>query len=468
MGLDYFRMLVKKRQSIMDDIDDMGPAESQPLGDSMAYSQILERQAPTEVTTRHMQPSNGSSFGPSQEIRIPLSVQHGVFVASDSVCLNFTCQLDRTATAADASIGLDGGAGAVVREIAVYGPTGNVINRVSEYNKLNWVMDSYTRPAVDQIAMDGFSFVAAGAGLIPAAGDRTDSGSDTGTRQFTLRLSRVGLFNCDRLIPLGFTAGAPVSVSIILESTAQAITASSASTSVSYSLSDVSISMDCITYSSAVTSQFESLVQQIGGVQWASKPDSHFKMAGQTALGTSSNISVQIPVREKSTNYLVTTLHPNSTQNVQASRSITGLINRGLTEYSHSIGGLQFPPKPVKLSATHMGEHIRQYQRVLGKLNDPQFHNILTYAQIGDDAGGTASRTLYSTDKDKGSLFAIWQSFQPERNKLENGLALNDSSLNVILQATGATMTESTICTTFVNSDAIYTLTASGELLVSS
>ena len=224
--------------------------------------------------------------------------------------------------------------------------------------------------------------------------------------------------------------------------------------------------MNVIQFNSDVTSQFEQLLSTLGGVQLHS--GSHWKLASSQAFTGASSLSLQIPVRERSTKMLLTTLHDQTKHNARGNFSISGKTARVMTEYQLKLAGMGFPVTPVTLSKTRQGGALKEIQKALGTTQNPQLATMLVDGD-GSDAGVLASRTYYPAT-DIGCAFAIVSPLSVETNNgLETGLDTSNQSSNFSLDCkiTAATST-TTIANTWSNSDAIFTLTSSGTILVSS
>lgn len=463
--------------------DDSQAPDVMPLGEKLSYSTLIERSAPAEMSTRSFQASNGSVHNSGTEIRIPLSVSANTFVDTSSIRLNFGVTASRNApsgTLADDAL-LDGGALSLIREITIISSDGSIVDRVSSYNILANAMNNLTRDPDMATAFsqyDGYHGTPKNCVKLSFAA----AGTTSTKHHFTTPLPYVGVFSLDRYLPLGYLAGSSLTVSLLLESPTTAMNITGGANRpdlVSFQLSDVNISMNCIHYNQSTSNSFQSLVQSIGGVQMASKAHGHFKLAATQVMDTSTQHSFQVPVRERSCNYLVTTLHDNARLVDSNSFSISGRVSRDIIEVNHSISGLSFPPVPITIGQQRQGELWTEISKAL---------NIKTTcvdsSQIGDENGDgdVDARALYpritgnvsggTTTKSEtaGCMFAIVQSFDIDaQNMLESGIDLSGQSANVVLNVRcGSTPSASSIVNSWVESTCIYTLTSSGTLVSSS
>lgn len=466
-------------------------ANPAPLPPQMKFSQLIERSAPATIQEREFSTTNGSTFSPanSKEMRFAVQVAHGTFVDPRHSYFSFDVEMKvATVTASKRTIGnIDGGVVSLIQDIAIIGSDGAILERITNQNLIAQALKCVTAHKATQ---DGMQAITEGSnGTAPNLGcqflfDNTGSTSATAnmtqTKRFNFTLNTSALLNSDKYLPLGFLQGSALSISLTLADDNTALSnVSTASGSyevaqgLSYQVRNATYNASCITYDSATTSLFTSLLQEIGGVQ--------IHGVGVQQLGTNSipagagtsNHTISLPCRNRSTIALVHLMHDSVKLVSQTRHSISERTCRLLSEYSHSIGGVRYPIADVTLSTNNPAQGITEIQKVFYNMGDVNSGGLL-HNGVDSTAAGDAGTFKYYPTSDVGCGFLVMQGFQSAPGSgMESGLDLSSQSSNVdykfkMTSVAASSSAGATNISSYSVCDQIFTFTASGVIVVSS
>ena len=349
----------------------------------LRYSDILKVGSPlADLQYNTLIPSNGSTFSPQQQIRIPFNVPTDSFVNLKGAYIKFQVN-NTTATASGATtpgkIALDpqAGIGAIIDTWRIHSGTGALIEEVQHYNAIYALMSNLTPPQHTQSSLniqDGSSESALTQQSVCGAGSA--SAVDEATRVSILRTKSAtfthipmsGFFQSDRLCPLGFATGTAYIEITLPQAGTPFISDNDEASAISWTISNVELHCPVLRMSSEFNNSFRQLLASGLPINWHSQ----------------SFHNVQTNVASGST--------------VSARKSL------GITEYNYTIGGLRMPSKNVVIKNTADNNDLGEvYANLVGCLSN--LGNIYSATGINrdtfivaDETSAVASKIAYALD----------------------------------------------------------------------
>jgi hypothetical protein len=241
---------------------------------------------------------------------------------------------------------------------------------------------------------------------------------------------------------------------------------------VSYEITNVELVCQTVYFDSALNNTFGAMLGQIGGVQYHSTGYNSVV----NVIGASNNLNVNIPVRAMSLKGLLYSLQDTATVTNQGSYSLSTRLARTMKDFVQYIGGASYPLRKIDISGTNQGHMLSEVLKLFNNLHNIHAGNSLidgpgSTNKTGASAGDAASAAYYpSGGAGNACAFAFGYLFENFNGQnMISGLDMSSQSMPVNLRCNFATTpTVTSILTTFVHSDVIYTLTADGVIRVTS
>lgn len=466
-------------------MNDGGGESAQPLPPQMRYSELLETAAPAVIQERRFSPSNGSEFAfdNAREIRIPISVSHGQFVDPLHSYMSFDVAIihkDTASTPTAATLNISGGVESLIQDFSVIGSDGTILERIVDNNHIAAAMKAirYHKTFAETTSplTEGYHHTPnLGAKYTSIAGAAGDGA--VATKTFTFNLSLSALLNSDKYLPLGFLSGSALTLSMTLAAPSQVLCVTApasipATKSITYSVRNAAYVASVLTYSPSVTNLFQSLLNEIGGVQISGH---HIAQIGTNTLSsaataTAGNYTFSLPCRAKSTKALIHLIRDGGELLDLQKDCINSRRTRKVTSVQHSIGGIRYPIAPINLSVSDPSQLIQQIHKTFYSVGDSGQGGLLKLGDGDSTVQGAAGVMDFYPTNDVSCGFLIVQGFEsaPGAAGLSSGLDLSQQSSNVDLQLTMTpSSTTSTQISSFVLRLATFTFTSAGTVLVS-
>jgi hypothetical protein len=378
----------------------------------LRYSDILKVGSPlADLQYNTLIPSNGSTFSPQQQIRIPFNVPTDSFCNLKGAYIKLKVN-NNTASATGATtpgkIALDpqAGIGAVIDTWRIYSGTGALIEEIQHYNAIYALMSNLSPPQHTQSSLniqDGASESALTEQSVCGAGN--NAVVDSATRVSILRTASAtfthvpmsGLFQSDRLCPFGFATGtAYVEITLPSENMPFIVDSDEASTP-SWTISEVELHVPVLRMSAEFNNSFRQLLASGLPINWHSQ--SFHNVQTNIASGTTGSTTLTMATRKRSVKSVITMFRESSDLTDKKVDSASARKALGITEYSYTIGGMKMPSKNIKVGATDLGE---AYANLVGCLSN--LGNIYSATGMNRDTfyltdnGNVASKIAYALD----------------------------------------------------------------------
>ena len=281
-------------------------------------------------------PSNGGSFQPNQEVRVPFNVPADCFVDMKRAYLKMTITND---SAADTWL-LDpiAGVGAFIDTFRVIGGTGAIMEGVS-HNLVN--LASASNPA-------GVAADTANAQTIAAGASKTLTHSPVSA-----------FFNADKYMPLGFTQGSSyLSLTMSSANTPLKCLTGAAVQTGNWTISNVELHLPILRPGAEFAGNFRTLLA-------SGMPINIHSVGFQN---TQQNISAQstgtqtltFSTRKRSVKSLMTIFRINAALTSSLEDSASARKSLDITRYQYSVGGIRIPSQEIQVegraAANDIGE----------------------------------------------------------------------------------------------------------------
>ena len=378
----------------------------------LRYSDILKVGSPlADLQYNTLIPSNGSTFSPQQQIRIPFNVPTDSFCNLKGAYLKLKVN-NNTAASSGATtpgkIALDpfAGVGAVIDTWRIYSGTGALIEEIQHYNAIYALMANLSPPQHTQSSLniqDGTSESSLTEQAVCGAG--ADNVVDQSARVHILRtksetfthIPMSGLFQSDRLCPFGFATGtAYIEITLPGENMPFIVDNDDANTP-AWTISEVELHVPVLRMSAEFNNSFRQLLASGLPINWHSQ--SFHNVQTNVASGTTGSTTLTMATRKRSVKSVITMFRESSDLTDKKVDSSSSRKALGISEYSYTIGGMKMPSKNIKVGATDPGE---AYANLVGCLSN--LGNIYSATGMNrdtfylTDAGNVGSKIAYALD----------------------------------------------------------------------
>ena len=337
----------------------------------LRYSDQIPQMAPQmDFNYNVMIPSNGSTFSPSQEVRIPINVPADSFVDMKRAYLKFKLNNTTATVHANNAMQLDptiGGA-AVIDTFRVVSGTGALLEETQHYNALVSVMRINQNEGVR--ASRGSLTEGSSATPLTAKSQSTIAGDTVGNGVFGRQSVAAGasiilchepvsaVFNADKLMPFGYTQGTSY-ISLTLADVNAAISAYSVLntvTSLTWTVSEFELHLPVLRPGAEFANNFRTLIQSGLPINIHSVG---FQNSQQNiAAGASGMNTITFSTRKRSVKSVLCGLRINSMLTNQKCDSASCWKNNEITEYQYSVGGRRIPSAPIKVNSALDGQDL--------------------------------------------------------------------------------------------------------------
>ena len=383
----------------------------------LRYSDILKVGSPlADLQYNTLIPSNGSTFSPQQQIRIPFNVPTDSFVNLKGAYIKFQVN-NTTATASGATtpgkIALDpqAGIGAIIDTWRIHSGTGALIEEVQHYNAIYALMSNLTPPQHTQSSLniqDGSSESALTQQSVCGAGSA--SAVDEATRVSILRTKSAtfthipmsGFFQSDRLCPLGFATGTAYIEITLPQAGTPFISDNDEASAISWTISNVELHCPVLRMSSEFNNSFRQLLASGLPINWHSQ--SFHNVQTNVASGSTGSTTLTMATRKRSVKSVITLFRKSADIIDDNVDSVSARKSLGITEYNYTIGGLRMPSKNVVIKNTADNNDLGEvYANLVGCLSN--LGNIYSATGINrdtfivaDETSAVASKIAYALD----------------------------------------------------------------------
>lgn len=309
-------------------------------------------------------PSNGGTFGPNNEVRIPINVPADSFCDMKKAYLKFKVTMAGTAAANSvARIDPYAGAASFISTFRVVSGTGALLSETQHYDALVAIMRMYengqvvsSRRAVTEGLTQTPSTCLA---ISKAAGEANADFS--GQQSIALgNASRVfchepidPVFNADKLMPFGYTQGTSY-VSLQLNTLNGALTqANDATNAGTWSISEFELVVPVLRPGPEFANNFRTLIQSGLPINIHSVG---FQNSQQNIAENATGMeTITFSTRKRSVKSVMTALRINAQLSSKLVNSSCGFKTNDAVDYQYSIGGKRMPAAPIKVSGLGNG-----------------------------------------------------------------------------------------------------------------
>lgn len=379
----------------------------------LRYSDILKVGSPlADLQYNTLIPSNGSTFSPQQQIRIPFNVPTDAFCNLKGAYLKLKVN-NNTANASGATtpgkIALDpqAGIGAVIDTFRVVSGTGALIEEIQHYNAIYALMSNLTPPQHTQSSLniqDGTAESALTQQSVCGAGsnavvDETGRVAILRTESATFtHIPMSGFFQSDRLCPLGFATGTAYVEITLPSASTPFISDSDEASTIAWTVSNVELHVPVLRMSPEFNNSFRQLLASGIPINWHSQ--SFHNVQTNVASGTTGSTTLTMATRKRSVKSVITIFRKNADLTDDNVDSVSARKSLGISEYNYTIGGLKMPSKNIACSTTDKGE---VYANLVGCLSN--LGNIYSASgmnrdtfYLASDVGNVADKIAYALD----------------------------------------------------------------------
>lgn len=453
----------------------------------LRYSDMIKVGTPIADTQIHtLIPSNGGTFSPNQQIRIPFNIPTDSFANLKGAYLNYTITNSTTNSKKlylDPVVGGAGiidtwrvvsGTGALLEEIqhysVIYGICADMVSEDHRANHLAIMERSSATPAVAAGLSQG---LAAGTDLTAVAG----RGNNIIPGDGNVRISHKpmsGLFNADRLCPLGFATGTSyVEITLPSVNNPFMVSAGDVGETLGWTISNVELVCPVLRMGSEFNSSFRQLLSAGVPINWHSTSYHNVQSSVSQGVGQITNT---VSARKRSVKSIISCLRRTADLTSNAVDSNTVRRSGGITQWNYEVGGIQYPAKDIKqnsaraitASGLNFGENFAQLMNCFANLG-----NIYTGTCIAQDT------FIASNDLEKASKISYGLDLESYgHSDVQSGKNLANQGLPIVFNATInksaatsflAAADTTGLLDTFLMYDVIYTLDGvSGTISASS
>jgi hypothetical protein len=369
----------------------------------LRYSDILKVGSPLADLQYHtLIPSNGSTFSPQQQIRIPFNVPTDAFCNLKGAYLKLKVN-NNTASGAGATtpgkIALDpqAGIGAVIDTWRIHSGTGALIEEIQHYNAIYALMSNMTPPTHTQSSLniqDGASESALTQVSVSSLGGTLGNANvvDEATRVSILRtgsetfthIPMSGFFQSDRLCPLGFATGTAYVEITLPSASTPFIKDSDDVNTIAWTISNVELHVPVLRMSAEFNNSFRQLLASGLPINWHSQ--SFHNVQTNISSGTTGSTTLTMATRKRSVKSVISIFRKNTDLTEDKVDSVSARKSLGCSEYHYTVGGLRMPSKNIAVATNDVGE---AYANLVGCLSN--LGNIYSATGMNRD-------TFYNSD----------------------------------------------------------------------
>lgn len=379
----------------------------------LRYSDILKVGSPLADLQYHtLIPSNGGTFSPQQQIRIPFNVPTDAFCNLKGAYIKMKIN-NTTATASGATtpgkIALDpqAGVGAIIDTWRIHSGTGALIEEIQHYNAIYALMSNLTPPQHTQSSLniqDGTAESALTQQSVCGAGDNAvvdETGRVSILRTESATFTHIpmsGFFQSDRLCPLGFATGTAYIEITLPSASTPFISDNDEASAIAWTVSNVELHVPVLRMSSEFNNSFRQLLASGLPINWHSQ--SFHNVQTNVASGSSGSTTLTMATRKRSVKSVITMFRKSADLTDDNVDSVSARKSLGITEYNYTVGGLRMPSKNIACSTTDKGE---VYANLVGCLSN--LGNIYSASgmnrdtfYLASDVGNVADKIAYALD----------------------------------------------------------------------
>jgi len=272
-----------------------------------------------------------------------------------------------------------------------------------------------------------------------------------------------GLFQADRLCPLGFSTGtAYIEMTLPAAATPFCKDANDVN-AIAWSISNVELHVPVLRMSSDFNMSFRQLLSTGLPINWASQ--SFHNVQASVGSGSTGQTTLTMATRKRSVKSVISLFRASTELTNEKVDSISARKSLGISEYNYTVGGMRMPSKNVAVGATDLGEVYANLQGCmsnLGNVNSASGMNRDTFI-LASDVGTVASKVAYALD-----LEAYGHS------DVQSGKNLSGQGLPLVFEASlgsgdaNAAATLDVLQDCYLLHDVIYSLQSDGSLSSSS
>jgi len=310
-------------------------------------------------------PSNGGTFGPNNEIRLPINVPADSFCDMKKAYLKFKVTMAGT-VAANSVNHIDPYAGGAqfISTFRVVSGTGALLSETQHYDALVAIMRMYENSdvlATRRAVTEGTTQTPATCRVVSKKDGRPVA-EITGQQSIALgNASRVfchepidPVFNADKLMPFGYTQGTTY-VSLQLNTLngglCQASDATNAATG--WTISEVELIMPVLRPGPEFANNFRTLIQSGLPINIHSVG---FQNSQQNLAENATGMeTITFSTRKRSVKSVMTALRINELLSDGKCNSASGFKTNDAIDFQYSIGGKRMPAAPIKVSGETNG-----------------------------------------------------------------------------------------------------------------
>jgi len=335
----------------------------------LRYSDQIPQMSPQmDFNYITMIPSNGASFSPNQEVRIPINVPTDSFVDMKRAYIKFKLTNNAAAGGAnDGAVLLDPviGAASIISTFRVVSGTGALLEEIQHYDALCAIMNNHKNADVRQsrsaICMGSSQVPMTAESISVSAGLVANANNVGGKQKLNATNSKIfyhepvsAVFNADKLFPFGYTQGTSY-VSLQLNSgTGGVCQFSDASNSAAtWTASEWELYLPVLRPGAEFANNFRTLIQSglpinIHSVGFQNSQQN----IGQNATGMQT---VTFSTRKRSVKSIMTALRVNAQLSLVTCNSSSGFKHNDAVDYQYSVGGRRIPSAPIKVATATNG-----------------------------------------------------------------------------------------------------------------
>ncbi len=448
----------------MDEFQQMDePTQDGAVPKALNYSDVMQAGTPVgdmQIVTNL--PNNGQTFSPSQTVSFSVNVPVNSFADFKRSYLKF--KVNNTGGTNKIFLDRACGAVAIIDSIKILSPTGAVISDIQHYGALAAMLSDYSSPG----HVDGSLNIIEGASKAPLG--LAPIGTPTGTISNRTEIAHStsksfchtlhgGLFNCDRLLPLGFVNG-QLQIQIQLNTLGGGITVET-SKATTWTASDWEFHIPVVRTDEAFNTNLRQLMGS--GVNLNIHMKDWVNQQAVVSSGTVSTTNILLANRKRSVNAVFAMFRPSASLSEIVHESVSARRTCGVQAYQYSIAGVEMPSKQVTGSTTDIGEYMVNTMMALDKIGYGKSSSVATdanYYNATDTTNGSLAVYALDLDAYKGVLSG---------KNLSSAMPLIFKP--TLSSGTGnhAAATGAVVCDVFSHFDAIMTLSGpTGSLTVSS
>ena len=379
----------------------------------LRYSDILKVGSPLADLQYHtLIPSNGNTYSPNQSIRLPFNVPTDSFCNLKGAYIKFTVNnttLSATGATTPGKIALDPQAGiaSVIDKWSIYSGTGSLIEEIQHYNAIYALMCNLSPPPHTTSSLniqDGSSEAAVT--QQSAAGSGSASVVDETTRVSILRtksktfthIPMSGLFQSDRLCPLGFSSGTAYIEILLPSASTPFISDNNEASAIAWTISNVELHVPVLRMSSEFNNSFRQLLASGLPINWHSS--SYHNVQTNVASGTTASTTMTMATRKRSVKSVITMFRKSADLTDDNVDSVSARKTLGISRFQLSVGGSLIPSKQIAVSSDDPGEAYANLVGCLsnlGNIHSSTGMNRDTF-YLDSDVGAVASKIAYGID----------------------------------------------------------------------